>query len=293
MTDFTADASSQGVSSVAAVGTFRGTWQRSAATQGVVLTASAGVGVKPRSASVQGVGSAEASPVRVIPCLASAQGVSTPSYPVGKRRVIVTGPRTSSYEVVGPVVKICDSAYDVSDTIIEVVVSVWSGFEVAGLISKYGTSSYSIDRNITVPEETEMGTLVQLNGLLLNDGVNTFLRTGIKLPRNETTFDEVRSGTTGNIRQVDVRSPLTSAVLPLMFKAASPKALRALTDALTVEVLKGGTLRYQEGGEGGEQLPDVQTYTVGVSPAPEIIEDRMYRHNNIAIFDLTLVCLSP
>lgn len=131
-----------------------------------------------------------------------------------------------------------------------------------------------------------MRAYLYLNSVNLNDGVNTFLMPGIKLPRRDIIFDEVRSYT-GAIRQIDVRQPLVHAIIPLMVKGSDMASLEHTLGDIMTECLAGGTLTWQEATNTGSRGNSV-VYQVGRSPEPEIVHDNLYRHNNLARFELDL-----
>ena len=135
-----------------------------------------------------------------------------------------------------------------------------------------------------------MRAYLYLNSVDLNDGESTFLMPGIKLPRRDIVFDEVRSYT-GAIRQIDVRQPLVHAIIPLMVRGVDMAALESTLGSIFTACLAGGTLTWQEATDTGTRGTQV-VYQVGRSPEPEVAHDSLYRHHNLARFELDLwVCL--
>ena len=119
-----------------------------------------------------------------------------------------------------------------------------------------------------------------------NDGVNTFLMPGIKLPRRDLVFDEVRSYT-GAIRQIDVRQPLVQATIPLMVRGTDMADLESHVATITNGCVAGGVLTWKEATDIGSP-GKTTSYQAGRSPEPEIIHDSLYRHNCIARFEVLL-----
>jgi hypothetical protein len=78
----------------------------------------------------------------------------------------------------------------------------------------------------------------------------------------------------------------------MMVRGTDASTLKATLNSLMEHVLVGGFLSYQDGTDSGS-VPDADVYTIGVSPVPEVSEDKLYRHEYIAIFDLVLVAMAP
>jgi hypothetical protein len=119
-----------------------------------------------------------------------------------------------------------------------------------------------------------------------NNGTSTFLRQGMKLPRREIVFDEVRSYT-GAIRQIDVRVPLVHAFIPLMVQGTDMASLEGYLATIFADCLAGGTLTFQEATDNGTRGTSV-AYQVGRSPEPEVVRDYLYRHKYVAKLDIDL-----
>jgi hypothetical protein len=135
-----------------------------------------------------------------------------------------------------------------------------------------------------------MRAYLYLNSVDLNNGSTTFLMPGIKLPRRDIVFDEVRSYT-GAIRQIDLRQPLVHAIIPLMVRGADMASMESTLSNIFSACLAGGTLTWQEATDVGTRGTQA-IYQVAKSPEPEVEHDSLYRHNNLARFTLDLwVCL--
>jgi len=119
-----------------------------------------------------------------------------------------------------------------------------------------------------------------------NDGDKTFLMPGIRLPRREITFEEVRSYT-GAIRQIDVRQPLVQATIPLMVKGTDMADLESTLGDIFAGCLAGGVLTFQEATDIGVRGSSI-SYRVGRSQEPEVVHDSAYRHKCIARFEVSL-----
>lgn len=131
-----------------------------------------------------------------------------------------------------------------------------------------------------------MRAILLLDSANWNDGVDTFLRPGIQLPRRAIVFDEVRSYT-GAIRQVDVHQPLVQAFIPLMIVGTDMSDLESHIKTVVDGCLAGGILTYQEATNFGTR-GNSKTYKVGKSQEPEITHDFAYRHRCVAVLDVEL-----
>jgi hypothetical protein len=199
---------------------------------------------------------------------------------------IVQRTYSTIWSILGTVELAAETVYTITSALVVAVTAV-SSWILNTLIRGTTSTSYAIDRRVA-----DVRTMCWLNTFNCNDGINTFVRSPIKLPTKSYEYDEVRSGLTGDIRQVNVHQPLVTATIPMMIQGTSASDLKARIAALTDEVVSGGELIFQEGADDGGQLPAIQTYTIGVSKAPEIAEDHAYRHHNMAIFELQLVAMA-
>lgn len=164
-----------------------------------------------------------------------------------------------------------------SSPVAAAIESLWN---VSGVAAASASGEWMIERR-----DDYVRTVLEINGHNYNDGVNTFVGNGIKLPGKKNQFDEVRSYT-GDIRQVDVHQPLLQATIPLQFRCDTAAALDALIAQLDEDLSLGGTLVYQEGALDNGVPGALYTYDMGISDGPDIARDKLFIQRHVAIFEI-------